>query len=190
LTKSFEAVWYNRVMVSLIDRILSGDTKAVASFYHEYSPKITLYLKSRLPKNEDAQEVLNDIFFEAIDQLTYIKKKESISSWLYAIAHNKVVDFYRKQKIKSILLSQIPFFDIVDQEIHQPEFQLEKDKVRDKIEKTLTELSISHEKILRLHYEEKVPVKDLALILNLSFKATESLLFRARKSFIKKYERT
>ncbi len=177
-------------MASLIDRIISGDSKAVGLFYHEYSPKIILYLKSKLPKEEDVQEVLNDVFFEAIDSLGFLEKKQNVSSWLFSIAHHKIVDFYRKQKIKSVLLSQIPFFDLVDKEIHQPEFQYEKDKVRDKIEYTLKNLSKSHEKILRLHYEEKVPVKELALRFNLSFKATESLLFRARKSFKEKYERS
>ncbi|HEX8965562.1 MAG TPA: sigma-70 family RNA polymerase sigma factor [Patescibacteria group bacterium] len=176
-------------MTSLIDRIISGDSKAVGIFYHEYSPKIILYLKSKLPKDEDVQEVLNDVFFEAIDSLGFLEKKQNVSSWLFSIAHNKIVDFYRKQKIKSILLSQMPFLDIVAQEINQPEFQYEKDKIRDKIEKTLKSLSQSHERILRLHYEEKIPVKELALRFNLSFKATESLLFRARKSFKQKYER-
>lgn len=177
-------------MISLVERIILGDSKAVGLFYREYSPKIISYLKTKLPRNEDAQEILNDVFFEAIDSLAFLQKNENVFAWLYSIAHHKVVDFYRKQKIKSMLLSQMPFLDIVAQEIHQPEFQFEKDKLRDKIEDTLKNLSNSHEKILRLHYEEKISVKDLALLLNLSFKATESLLFRARKSFKEKYERT
>ena len=169
--------------------MLNGDSKAVVEFYKKYSPKILYYLSKKLPRLEDAQEITNDVFLEAIDSLSLLHKEENTSAWLYRIAHNKMVDFYRKKKIKSILLSQMPFLQIVAEEINQPEFQFEKDKVRDVIEATLHSLSQKYQKILRLHYEENVPVKTLARIFNLSFKATESLLFRARQSFKVAYER-
>ena len=101
-----------------------------------------------------------------------------------------MVDFYRKRKIKSIVLSQIPLLQIMAQEIYEPEFQFEKKKVSDKIETTLKSLSENYQKILRLHYEEKIPVKELAIMFHLSPKATESMLFRARQSFKKAYVQT
>lgn len=175
--------------LSFIKRALAGDSKAVIQFYKSYSPRILSYLIKKLPRLEDAQELTNDVFLEAIDSLSLLKKEQSTLSWLYRIAHNKMVDFYRKRKIKSILLSQVPFLQIVANEISQPEFQFEKDRVRDKIEEVLRSLSKDYQKILKLHYEEKIPVKTLAKIFNLSFKATESLLFRARQSFKLAYVR-
>lgn len=175
--------------VSFIKRILNGDSKAVVEFYKSYSPKILSYLAKKLPRIEDAQELTNDVFLEAIDSLSILRKEQSTMSWLYRIAHNKMVDYYRKRKIKSILLSQIPFLQIVASKINQPEFQYEKNKIRDSIELAFHSLSIKYQKILRLHYEENVPVKTLAKIFDLSFKATESLLFRARQSFRLAYER-
>ena len=169
--------------ISFIKRILRGEGGAVVEFYKFYSPKILRYLSKRLPGYQDAQELTNDVFLEAIDSLSILRKEENISSWLYKIAHNKMVDFYRKKKIKSILLSQAPYLQIVANEISQPEFQFEKNKIRDRIESTLRSLSQKYQKILMLHYEEKVSVKELTRTFNLSFKATESLLFRARQSF-------
>jgi len=176
-------------MTSLIDKILLGDSDAVASFYKSHSPKLLRYLRKKLPCQEDAEEVLNDIFFAAIDELPFFKQKSNLNTWLYKIAHNKVVDFYRKKKIKSILISQIPFLEIIAAEIENPEFQFEKNKIRDKIEKAFLSMSLEYRKILSLHYEQKIPVKDLAPVFNLSFKATESLLFRARRKFRLAYER-
>lgn len=175
--------------LSFIKRILAGDSKAVIEFYRSYSPKILSYLTRKLPE-EDAQEITNDVFLEAIDSLSFLQKEKNVSAWLYRIAHNKMVDFYRKKKIKSILLSQMPFLQIIAQEINQPEFQLEKDMIRDKIEEALRDLSRDHRIILELRYEKEISVKEIAKILNLSFKATESLLFRARQSFKLAYART
>ena len=175
--------------LSLVRRILAGDSKAVILFYKSYSPRILSYLSRKLPRAEDAQELTNDVFLEAIDSLTLLQKENNVSAWLYGIAHNKMVDFYRKKKIKSILLSQMPFLQIVANEMSQPEFQFEKNKIRDGIETALHEISEKYRKILRLHYEEGLPIKEIAVILSLSFKAAESLLFRARQSFRLAYAR-
>lgn len=175
-------------MKSLVKRIIAGDQQSVIELYQLYSPRILNYLVKRLPNAEDAQEILNDVFLDAIDTLSLLRKDENLQAWLYKIAHHKTVDFYRKRKIKSILLSQIPYLEIVDSEVHQPEFQFEKDKVRDKIELAFKSLPDLYRKILKLRYEDKISVKEIAVILELSFKATESLLFRARQSFKLAYQ--
>ena len=169
--------------LSFIKRILAGDSKAVIEFYRFYSPKILSYLSKKLPRFEDAEDLTNDVFLEAIDSLSLLKKEDNIRAWLYKIANNKMVDFYRKKKIKSILLSQAPFLQIVADEISQPEFQFDKNKLQERIELAFHNLSLKYQKILRLHYERKISVKEISRIFNLSFKATESLLFRARQSF-------
>lgn len=176
-------------MTRILNRILQGDGNAVVEFYNMYSPRLLRYLRKKLPRKEDAEEALNDIFFAAVDELPFFQEKSNINTWLFKIARNKIADFYRKRKIKSVLLSQVPFLEIIANEIAQPEFQFEKNKIRDRIEKAFNSISIHYQRILHLHYEDRIPVKELATILNLSFKATESMLFRARRSFRQAYER-
>jgi RNA polymerase sigma-70 factor (ECF subfamily) len=173
---------------SLVERIIAGDSQSVVELYALYSPRILNYLTKRLPTAEDAQEILNDVFLDAIDTISMLRTSKNLQAWLYQIAHHKTVDFYRKRKIRSIILSQIPYLEIVDAQVHQPEFQFEKDKVRDKIESAFKSLPEVYRKILKLHYEDKISVKEIAIILALSFKATESLLFRARQSFKLAYQ--
>lgn len=178
------------VMIKIVEKILSGDAQAVIDLYKQTSPKLFRYLVKRLPRQEDAQEILNDVFLEAIDALPTLRKEENLSAWLYRIAHNKIVDYYRKKKIKSFLFSQMPYLELIAAEINQPEFQLEKNRIRDKIEAALLSVSIRYQQILRMRYEEDMSVKAISISLNLSFKATESLLYRARQDFMKAYERT
>ncbi len=100
-----------------------------------------------------------------------------------------MVDYYRKKKINTLVLSKILYLELVAEEISQPEFQFEKNRIRDTIEQTLYKLSGQYRTILQMHYEFDLSVKEVAIQLKLSFKATESLLFRARKAFQKAYER-
>ena len=147
-------------------------------------------LKEAVAGREDAEEILNDVFLDAVDSISLLKKDSNLQAWIFRIAHNKTVNYYRKKKIKSILLSQIPYLELVDAEVHQPEFILEKNKVRDRIEIAFKSLPELYRKILKLRYEDGLSVKKIAEILELTFKATESLLFRARQSFRLAYERT
>lgn len=177
-------------MASLIEKVLQGDEQAVVTFYRFYSPRILRFLKTRLPRGEDAQEILNDVFLEAVEALPSLQKQTNVQAWLYKIASNKTADFYRKRKIKSFLFSQMPYLSIIANEISQPEFQLEKNKIRDKIEEAFLAIAFHYQQILRMHYEEDMPIKVIARVLQVSDKAAESRLFRARQSFIKSYERT
>ncbi len=175
-------------MTHIVQRILQGDASAVETFYQQYSPGILRYLKRKLPKQEDAQEILNDVFLDAIEGLPALNKDTNVKSWLYQIAHNKMTNFYRKKKIKSMLFSQFPYLKIVAGEFHQPEFQMERRELVVRMQITLEKLSQKYQQILHMHYIEELPVKIISVRLNLSFKATESRLYRARVQFIKYYE--
>lgn len=177
-------------MSSLIKKVIQGDKVATIAFYKLYNPKIIRYLFAKMPTVEDAQDIAQDVFMDALDSIAFLKNEDNVLSWLYKIAHNKMVDFYRRKKVKSIFLSTLPFLQLVDKEVHEPEFIFEKNKVRDRLEKTFTLLPLRQQKILRLHYEEGIPVKEISVQFTLSFKATESLLYRARQNFKKAYGRT
>lgn len=177
-------------MTALVRQILTGDPAAVKRFYEQFSPGILTYLKNKLPKEEDAQEILNDVFLDAIEGLPTLQDENKIKPWLYQIAHHNVVNFYRKQKIKSILFSQFPYLKIIDHEVRQPEFLLEKRELTIRIKMALEKLSQKYREILHMHYIDDLPVQLISVQLNLSYKATESRLYRARMQFIRYYEGT
>ena len=175
-------------MTHIVKHILQGDAGAVEIFYQQYSPGILRYLKRKLPREDDAEEILNDVFLNAIEELVTLQEHANVKSWLYQIAHNKMANFYRKKKIKSMLFSQFPYLKIVAEEFNQPEFQLEKRELLIHMQIALGKLSQKYRQILHMHYIEELPVKIISVRLNLSFKATESRLYRARQQFIKYYE--
>jgi RNA polymerase sigma-70 factor (ECF subfamily) len=177
-------------MVQLIDRMLAGEPQAIETFYKTYSSGILNYLKHKLPREEDAQEILNDVFLDAVDALPTLREQTQLKSWLYQIAHHKIVNYYRKQKIKSFVFSQFSYLKLLAEEINEPEFQMEKQELLLRLRLTFQELSEKYQQIIRMHYEDLLPIKLIAAELNLSPKATESLLYRARQQFKKDYERT
>lgn len=176
--------------MSLIEKVIQGDQTATVEFYHLYSERIYRFLLHKLPTPDDAHDLMQQVFLDALDSLHTLQDTEKILSWLYRISHNKIVDYYRKRKIKSLLLSHVPFLQLAANEINEPEFQYEKDRIREKIEHAFNKLSEKHRRILQMHYEDGMSINTIAVVLELSPKATESLLFRARQKFKGVYEGT
>ncbi|HWY79031.1 MAG TPA: sigma-70 family RNA polymerase sigma factor, partial [Candidatus Sulfotelmatobacter sp.] len=137
-----------------------------------------------------AQEILNDVFLDAVEGLPKLNKQTNVKAWLYQIAHHKSVNFYRKKKMKSLIFSQFPYLQILSEEFNQPEFQFEKREVLVQLQITMERLSRQYQQILQMHYIEELPVKVISTQLHMSFKATESRLYRARQQFIKYYAGT
>lgn len=171
----------------LVYKILQGDQAAVAKFYSGYKKLLTGFIASKIANKKDAEEILQDTFVSALDSLPMFKFNSSLHSWLKAIAYHEVVDYYRRQKIKSLVFSHLPFLEkIVDQALG-PELALQEKEAKIKIWATLKNLSEGYREILRLKYIEGLSYAEIAEDLKLTLKAVESRLSRARLAFQKEF---
>lgn len=175
-------------MEQIIADVLRGKPGAVTAFYRTYAPKVRRYLISKLPEGE-VEEILQDTFLSAFDSLPLYRGESSVATWLISIARHEVADFYRKHYARKIVEKTSPLFDTMVSEVLSPEFEMEKKKIEKKFFATYRSLSRQYRDILSYRYELSMSVKEIAARMNLSFKAAESLLFRARLAFREAYER-
>ncbi|MDD4938486.1 MAG: sigma-70 family RNA polymerase sigma factor, partial [Candidatus Shapirobacteria bacterium] len=92
-------------------------------------------------------------------------------------------DYYRKKKIKTILFSVSPIFEEIADKALTPERDVLKNELKEEIKKTFLAIRKGYKKILRLKYIEGWKVKEIAKKTNLTEKAVESKLIRAKKEF-------
>jgi RNA polymerase sigma factor (sigma-70 family) len=64
--------------------------------------KLLSFIKSKVPAGEEAEDILQDVFFELIESRRLMKPIEKLASWLYTVARNKINDLYRKKKTVSL----------------------------------------------------------------------------------------
>jgi len=174
-------------MEKLIGEVLIGQKGAASRFYRLYAPKLRRYLVAKLPEGE-AEEILQDTFLSAFDSLPLYRAESSVSTWLISIARHEVADFYRKRYVRVAVEKTAPLFENMVSEILSPEFEWEKKKMEKRFFSTYHGLSKQYQDVLSYKYELSMNVKEIALRMDLSFKATESLLFRARLAFREEYE--
>jgi len=171
----------------LLKRIIEKDEQALYVLYHTYEQPIYRFVKRQLADRNVAQEVTQEIFYDFIEKLRDFRGESSIKTFLFSIARYKVIDVIRKKKIKQVLFSAIPSYVVEGLAAVFMDDEIEKKELAQKIEQVFQRLPNDYALVLRLKYVEGTKVQAIAEKLSLSFKATESLIFRARHAFIKQF---
>jgi len=172
----------------IITGILHNDEKMLRFFYNLHRKTLSGFIHRQIKDVYTVEEIVQDVFLDFIERIHSFRGDSSLKTFLFSIARYKVIDHIRKKKIKKILFSAIPSF-ILDR--LNPIFlddEIEKQELVDKISRTFAAIPHDYSVILRLKYIEEEKVERIAKQLSISFKATESMLFRARKAFIKAFQ--
>ena len=142
--------------------------------------------------SEDAQEITQDVFVSVHQSLESFKGNSNISTWLYRITINKSLDFLKakKRKKRFSLLTSIFFDNSQDikhdmSEPNHPGVQLEDKEAIDRIFHQINLLPDNQKTALILHKIEHKSQVEVAEIMDISPKAVESLIVRAKNNLSK-----
>jgi RNA polymerase sigma-70 factor (ECF subfamily) len=173
---------------ALLARLLNKDELAVREFYTTYSAGLLRFIRVRIENEQDVEEIAQDTLFAFLDGARDFTGKCKLGTYLCSIAKNKIIDFYRKKKIKRIVFSQLPngLESLIATEV-SPEELYDRVVVKEKIRRVFAQLTPAYAQTLTMKYIEGRSVEEIAELLVCSFKSAESILFRARKAFVKLY---
>lgn len=153
------------------------------NYYKQYDLGLRKYISQKIDDDGVVEELVNDVMLAAINSEERFNGKCSQFSWLCSIANHKIIDYYRKKKIKTILFSVSPVFEEIADKALTPERDVLKNELKEEIKKTFGDMQNGYQKLLRLKYIDGWKVKEIAKKMNLTIKAVESRLIRAKKEF-------
>lgn len=84
-----------------MEKCISWDLKYFSKIYDKYIDKIYKFVYLKTSNKELSEDIVSDVFMSAInniDSFNVDNNKSSVSAWLYRIANNKVIDYYRSNK--------------------------------------------------------------------------------------------
>ena len=76
---------------------IAGEKENIIQAIKSYSRQLFGFIRSRVPSNEDAEDILQDVWYQLSNQSS-LEDINSISGWLHRVARNKITDNYRKKK--------------------------------------------------------------------------------------------
>lgn len=155
-------------------------------FYDQHFQKVYRFVICRIGNFPEAEEIVSDVFYQAFRDHQQYDAEHPPESWLLGIARHRVIDLLRKRSRRPKILhldEELPegALDLESSEL--PDQLLEREELAERIEWVLSEMSPDEEKLLRWHYLDGKPVKKIAELLDVSEKAAEARLFRARAAF-------
>ena len=171
----------------LVRKIIKGDEQALNFFYRFYYPSLFTFISKKINDPHDAEEILQDTFFAVLDALRDFAFKASLFTFICSIANHKIIDFYRKKKIKKIAFSQFENIEPFISQLFGPEEAFDSQILKEKIRHTFQKLAPSYQLILKLKYVQGYSVEEISEKMAITFKSAESQLFRARKAFVFNY---
>ena len=149
--------------------------------------KLLNFVRRQVNDPADAEDIVQETLISVYDSLPLFKGQSAFFTWACGIARHEIADFYRKKKIKQAVFSRLPWLKELVSQALGPELAYQELETKKKIVRTLKNLSEGYCRILRLKYVEELSVKQIALELDLTAKAVESKLTRARLAFQKLY---
>jgi len=172
----------------LVKKAQSGDFEAFNRLIENYKNKI-YQLAMKLSKDRhDAEDILQETFLKAVDNIDKFRGESSFGTWLYAIAVNAVRAHFADRK-KAELRSIEDYLPAGHEsaegtpelfEWGDPHELMEQKELRNLIDDTLADMPHKYSMPFVLRYYEDLPVKEVAKTMNLSVAATKSRILRAR----------
>ncbi len=187
--------------LQLIDQICNGDQKSFEILIGRYSDK-AFSLALRLTRNQqDAEEVLQDVFVTVYRKIAGFERKSSFSSWLYRVTVNASLMKLRKSKHDPIVLVEeiLPHVSnaTIDRnaEVSATDHIAIRNQIAEVLEQAIGKLPEEYRPVFVLRDVDGLTSKEVGKMLNLSIPAVKSRLHRSRlmlrrklRSFFKEFE--
>jgi RNA polymerase sigma-70 factor (ECF subfamily) len=168
----------------LIAECLQGRTSAFGELVCRYQDRLYNTVYRLLDNAEDAQDVVQEAFFNAYQSLESFKGDSLFFTWLYRIAVNTAISLKRKQRLVLSMNSGRDDGHTVEPldatEASQPGHALERAEEERRIQRALNRLSPEHRAVLVMKDMEGQKYETMAEILQVPVGTIRSRLHRAR----------
>jgi RNA polymerase sigma-70 factor (ECF subfamily) len=161
----------------IIEEAKQGNTGSFGLLYNHYVPPIYRFIYMKVNGREESEDLTHEVFLAAWQNLYRYKSQGfPFSSWLYQIARNRVIDFYRVQKNYANIETVDAEFVSVS---HGLEERIDGDLNLQKIKGALKALSHDQQDVLIMKFIEDLSHAEIAAALKKSEGAVRLIQHRA-----------
>jgi RNA polymerase sigma-70 factor (ECF subfamily) len=165
--------------LKLINRAKECDSSAFARLYEHYYQDIYNYIYFRVPNIPVAEDLASEVFLNALDSIdSYTFRGFPFSSWLYRIARNLMVDYYRGQR-ESI---ELPLEEGSLAVEGGPSDTLARKLTQQQLVRGLSHLTEDQQQVIILKFVDGLSNSEVGQVLGKSEGAVKSLQHRALNS--------
>lgn len=149
----------------------------IQSIERQFGKHLLNFIKSRVYSIADAEDIYQDVLIKIISNVDSMNKPESVKSWLFSIARNKIIDYYRQQQKRV----QEDLDELVNSSIDLNEQNNPYESLEGCLIHLIEQLPKEYRSIIFASEIEKRSQKELAENLNINYITLRSKIQRGRK---------
>jgi RNA polymerase sigma-70 factor (ECF subfamily) len=170
----------------LID-LKAGSEMAFRQFVETYQTRVYNLAFRLLGDRDEADDVAQEVFAEVYETIGQFRGEAAFSTWLYRLTTTQSLAHLRKKRTRKRFAFVTSLFGASNELIHdppdtgQPEQFLIQTEENQRLLRAVGQLPDTQRAAFTLHYMEGLPYKEVAVILETTVSAVESLLHRAKR---------
>ena len=138
----------------------------MALLYRKYAPGILTYVRMHISSQEDAEDLVVEVFLAALENAKFITLSEKAKQlWLWRVTRNKVIDAYRRAKIRQNVTLDHVAEGLFEDEMFGPEFAALRQEDYMDLHTHLQSLPALQQEILRLRFGQELSCGEIATVL-------------------------
>ncbi|GAA0740191.1 RNA polymerase sigma factor SigZ [Clostridium oceanicum] len=146
----------------------------VKCIWNEFSDELYKYIKSKVKNKYDAEDILQDVFVKIHNNINKIEDQLKLSSWIYKITKNTIIDYYRKKK--DVTLDIIEF----EKELDYDRLDNMNEEISKCLKKMIFELPKKYGEAIFLYDIEGMTHKEVSDKLNITISCSKMRVQRAK----------
>jgi RNA polymerase sigma factor (sigma-70 family) len=79
-----------------MEDVLSNDS--LTEIFRREQGRLRSFVRRRVADEGDAEDILQDVFYELVEAYRLMKPVEQAGAWLFRVARNRIIDFFRKKR--------------------------------------------------------------------------------------------
>lgn len=167
-----------------VSQARAGEPAAWDVLFRRYQLPLYVYVFELLCHEQTSLDIVQETFIAAVRHIGSLREDGRFGSWLFGIAHQKVIQHWRKRR--EVPVEEIP--ENGDEFQDGPDDLLIRREQEETFMQLLNQLPLPQRSVLLLHFVEDFPIEEIARITQTQIGTVKSRLHYAKKSLRKLLE--
>ncbi|MGZ5477372.1 MAG: RNA polymerase sigma factor [Thermoanaerobaculia bacterium] len=158
-----------------IDAMTTEQDRRIAEAIGSEQSRLRNFIRRRVPDASDAEDILQDVFYELIEANRLMKPIERVGAWLFRVARNRITDLFRKRKFAGVEPAEVtgghePLLleDLLPSPDAGPDAEYARGVLLEELAEAIDELPEEQREVFIAHEVDGVSFKQLAAQTGLS----------------------
>jgi len=169
-----------------VQQARDGKPAAWDALFRRYQLPLYVYVFELARNEQTSLDIVQETFIAAARHIGGLRDDEKFGSWLFGIAHQKIIQLWRKHGGKEILFDEIS--EPPDEFENSPDNLLIRREQEIEFMNLLNQLPLPQRSVLLLHFVEDFPLEEIARITEMPIGTVKSRLHYAKKALRKLLE--